>query len=167
MGGITGEVWNDDVNGVSNTIKNCVNFGALSQIGIVGYDLYIGGISCVDKPNIVYENCVSLGAISYNESLGRNASVGSITGRSEEGKLTNCFWDESIRLSATGPKSNNFTTQGGVESFNTTSITNPAVLDILESTGNIKFAVLNLDSRGGSAVGPVLVILNSEAKKAI
>ena len=167
IGGITSEVWTEQQISFGNTIKNCVNFGALLQNGGIQNTLYIGGVSGTDNQKLVYENCVSLGAISYNESLGNKASIGSITGRSEEGTLTNCFWDESIRLSATGPISYNVHLQGTVESFNLSSITNPAVLNILESTGNIEFAVLNLDSRGGSAVGPVLVILNSEAMKAI
>ena len=167
IGGIASEVWTNQQISFRNTIKNCVNFGALSQNGEVELNLIIGGISGVDNKNLVYENCLSLGAISYNKSSGRNASVGSIAGMSEEGNLTNCFWDESIGSNASGPRSYNTHQEGTVESFDTTSITNPAVLDILESTGRIKFAVLNLDSRGGSAVGPVLVILNNPAKKGI
>ena len=169
IGGITSEVFTDGSteSSVSNTIKYCANFGALSQSGGVKVNLYMGGISGDDRPNVIFENCVSLGAISYNESFGNKAGVGSVSGESSGGIFTNCFWDESIGLSATGPGSYNFTTQGGVESIDTTSITNPAVLDILESTGKINFAVLNLDSNGGSAVGPVLVILNSGEKKVI
>ena len=167
IGGIAGEVWTGGQISSGNTIQNCVNFGALSQNGGMEDTLCIGGISGVDRAKIVYEDCVSLGTISYNGSLVRNASVGSITGMSEEGAVADCFWDESIGLSATGPRSYNTHQEGTVESFDTTSITNPAVLDILESTGRIKFAVLNLDSRGGSAVSPVLVILNNPAKKGI
>lgn len=65
VGGIVGEVWTSIDNPDENVIKNCVNFGYLSQSGEIGFDFYMGGISSVDKPNIVYENCVSFGAISY------------------------------------------------------------------------------------------------------
>ena len=168
MGGIVGEFWTDKQITFSVDIKNCVNFGALSQSGEVITDLYIGGISAVDKPRTVYEGCVSLGRVSYNESITGDVGAGSISGKSTGGNLTNCFWDESLELDPTGPASEKITTQEGTPSLDLSLF--PKSQDVLEAlamTGSIEFAVINLDSNGGSVVGPVLVILNGEAKKGV
>ena len=168
IGGITSEIWTGQQISCNNFIKNCLNFGSLSQSGEIVYDLYIGGISGVDKPNIVYENCVNLGAISYNKSLSGIVSAGSISGKSTNGLFENCFWDDSVELNATGVNSSNTHHQGIVESFNSSSISETiGVLDVLNSGGNANWCVIGFDSRGGSVVAPVLVILNNGAKKAI
>ena len=128
----------------------------------------MGGISSVDKPNIVYENCVSFGAISYNKSFSATVSIGCISGESSGGSFTNCFWDESIGFDPVGPGSNNIHQERSVESFNSSSISETiSVLNILNSGENAKWCVLNLDSNVGSAVGPVLVILSSATKRVI
>ena len=166
-GGIIGELWTYD-NSVtfSNSIRNCVNFGTISQTGAIRRNMYVGGISGIDEPNILFENCVNFGTISFNESESSSVRASAISGVSTWGNFTNCFWDSTIGLNFTGTISNN-SQEGFVEAFNTTSITNPTVLDILKGTGNIEFAILNLDSRGGSAVGPILVILNDASMKDI
>ena len=169
IGGIVGEVFTYDQVRFSNIIKNCVNFGPLSQSGIkVKYNLYMGGISGVDKPNIIYENCVSLGMFSYNKTLIQTKSIGCISGYSVEGTFTKCSWNESELFNATGPSSDNIQTQEGAPTLDLSVFDKgPSILDALKNAGGIELIVIDFDSRGGSVVDQIIVILNSAAKKGV
>ena len=169
IGGITGEIWKDTtvtVNAsITNAIRNCVNFGSLTQSGYANNSLYIGGILSVDRPNIIFENCVSLGAITYGESLPKEASIGTISGKSISGNFTNCFWDESLGLNATGSLSSKATEQGGTPSLDLSLFTRGGItLDEISNKTGVEFAVISFNSSGGSVVDPVLVFFTNASK---
>lgn len=170
IGGITGEIWCDStvsVNlNITNTIRNCVNFGGLSNSGKITVDFYMGGISSVDKPNVVYENCVSLGSISYGKSLPSEKGIGAISGKTISGTFSDCFWDDSLGVNVIGERSSNATMKGSVEPFSMTSIPgNTTILDILNNGASGVWRFLELNSNGGSAVGPVIVFLIDAVKR--